>query len=100
MKAVNRSHIIILQGFSSQVLPKWLGLDAKTSSRSFAWQSIVKAKNLIQSGLLWRVGDGNQIKDFEDRWLPGEEPTKVISPSNSTSAEWTVSRLLDPNGAS
>ena len=43
--------------------------------------------------------DGKQVKIFGDRWLPGEEPTKVISPLNSITADWTVSRLLDPNGA-
>ena len=49
--------------------------------------------------MLWRVGDGKQIEIFEDRWLPGEEPTKVISPSNTISTEWTVSRLLNSDGA-
>ena len=43
--------------------------------------------------------DGKQVKIFGDRWLPGEEPTKVISPLNSITADWTVSRLLDLNGA-
>ena len=32
--------------------------------------------------------------------MPGEETTKVISPSNSILVEWTVSRLLNLNGAS
>ena len=30
--------------------------------------------------------------------MPGEETTKVISPSNSILVEWTVSRLLNLNG--
>ena len=37
-------------------------------------------------------------KFFGERWLPGEEPAKVISPSNSISTDWTVSRLLVSNG--
>ena len=73
-------------------------MDAKPSLGSSAWQSIVKAIPLIKLSMLWRVGDGKQIKIFRERWLPGEEPAKVISPLNSISTDWIVSRLLDPNG--
>ncbi|XP_075655679.1 uncharacterized protein LOC142625834 [Castanea sativa] len=85
--------------FHAKYFPNGSVLDAKPSVGSYAWQSIVKAKNLVKSGLLWRVGDGKQIKIFEDRWLPGEEPTKVISPPNTILVEWTMSRLLNPNVA-
>ena len=74
-------------------------MDAKPSSGSYAWQSIVKALPLIKSCMLRRVGDGKQIKFFGERWLPVEEPAKVISPLNSISTDWTVSRLLVLNGA-
>ena len=84
--------------FSSKYFPNGSILDAKPSSGSYAWQSIVKAIPLIKSSMLWRVGDGKQIKIFGERWLPGEEPAKVISPSSSIIVDWTVSMLLDPNG--
>ena len=86
--------------FSAKYFPNGSVLVAKSSLGSYAWQSIVKAIPLVKSGMLWRVGDGKQIKIFRERWLPGEEPAKVISPSNSISAEWIVSTLLDSNGAS
>lgn len=85
--------------FRVKYFPNGSVLDAKPSMRSYAWQSIVKAKNLVKSGLLWRIGDGKQKKIFEDRWLPRKEPAKVISPLNTISVEWTVSRLLNPDGA-
>ena len=86
--------------FSAKYFPNGLVLVAKSSSGSYAWQSIVKAIPLVKLGMLWRVGDGKQIKIFGERWLPGEELAKEISPSNSIYAEWIVSRLLDSNGAS
>ena len=52
--------------FRAKYFPNGSVLDAKPSSGSYAWQSIVKAKKLVQSGLLWRVGDGKQIKIFGD----------------------------------
>ena len=85
--------------FSSKFFPNGSVLDAKPSSGSYAWQSIVKAIPLIKSGMLWRVGDGKQIKIFGERWLPGEEPAKVVSPSSSSTIDWTVNLLMDPNGA-
>lgn len=82
--------------FRAKYFPSGSVLDAKPSSRSYAWQSIVKAKKLVQLGLLWRLGDGKQIKIYGDRWLPGKEPAKVVSPLNSISVEWSVSSLLNP----
>ena len=73
-------------------------LDAKPSSGSYAWQSIVKAKKPVQMGMLWRIADGKQIKIYGERWLPREELAKILSPSNSDTVEWTVSKLLDPCG--
>ena len=73
--------------FSSKFFPNGSILDAKPSSGSYAWQSIVKAIPLVKYGMLWRVGDGKQIKIFGERWLPGEEPAKVVSPSSSSTVD-------------
>ena len=89
---------LFYQVFQAKYFPNCSILDAKLSSGSYIWQSIVKAKKLVQSSLLWKVGDGKQIKILWDRWLPREEPAKVISPLNSILTEWTVSRLLDLSG--
>uniref|UniRef100_A0A2N9IQD1 CCHC-type domain-containing protein n=1 Tax=Fagus sylvatica TaxID=28930 RepID=A0A2N9IQD1_FAGSY len=39
---------------------------------SFAWRSILKTKDLIKSGLNWRVGDGTQIPIKGSNWLLDE----------------------------
>ena len=75
-------------------------MDAKPSLGSYAWQSIVKTIPLVKSSMLWRVGDGKQIKIVGERWLPGEEPAKVVSPSSSSTIDWIVNLLMDSNGAS
>ena len=73
-------------------------MDAKPSLGSYAWQSIVKTIPLVKSSMLWRVGDGKQIKIVGERWLPGEEPAKVVSPSSSSTIDWIVNLLMDSNG--
>jgi len=45
-------------------------LDAKLGSRpSFVWRSILKAKSILQTGMGWRVGNGEDIKIWKDVWL-------------------------------
>ena len=85
--------------FNSKFFPNGSVMDAKPSLGSYAWQSIVKTIPLVKSSMLWRVGDGKQIKIFGERWLPGEEPAKVVSPSSSSTIDWTVNLLMDPNGS-
>lgn len=40
--------------------------EAKSSSGSFAWKSILWARHLIEKGAQWRVGDGQSIRIFQD----------------------------------
>ena len=43
---------LFYQVFQAKYFPNFSILDAKPSSRSYVWQSIVKVKKLIQTGLL------------------------------------------------
>ena len=43
-------------------------LDASSRRRgSYAWQSIMKARDIIINGACWRVGDGSKIKIWNHR---------------------------------
>lgn len=68
--------------FSVKYIPSGSVFDAKVALESYAWQSIVKARNLIQSGLLWRVRNGMKINIYKDRWLPEGDSSCVISLKN------------------
>ena len=39
----------------------------------------MRARKVIVMGAKWRVGDGQSIKVFEDKWLPGLS-AKVFRP--------------------
>jgi hypothetical protein len=46
-------------------------LQAKVGSRpSFAWRSILAARDLFKEGILWRIGDGKSVAIWKDRWIP------------------------------
>jgi hypothetical protein len=38
---------------------------------SATWRAIVAGREALSTGLIKRVGDGTQIRTWEDRWIPG-----------------------------
>ena len=63
---------------------------------SFAWKSIMSAQEVVKKGMRWRVGDGNDIKIWSDKWLPPPSLYKVVSTKNTLGAEAKVCELIDP----
>jgi hypothetical protein len=37
---------------------------------SYTWRSILKGVSLLKEGLVWRIGDGKNIRIWRDNWLP------------------------------
>ena len=68
------------------------------SSASYAWKSIIKERDVIKHGAIWRIGDGNSIHIWGDRWLPQKHSPLVLSPQVHELAEAKVNRLIDEDG--
>jgi hypothetical protein len=61
-RLMHSTNSLLYKVFSAKFFPNDNILEASEKTRrSFAWRSILKAKELIQSSLNWRVGDGTQI---------------------------------------
>uniref|UniRef100_A0A2N9J5Z6 RNase H type-1 domain-containing protein n=1 Tax=Fagus sylvatica TaxID=28930 RepID=A0A2N9J5Z6_FAGSY len=72
---------LIFKVFSAKFFPTGNILEASTKTKgSFAWRSILKAKDLILKGTSWRVGDGTQICIKNTNWLLDEGHRRIISP--------------------
>ncbi|XP_042969022.1 uncharacterized protein LOC122301695 [Carya illinoinensis] len=67
------------------------------ASDSFVWRSFLSARHVLMEGMLWRVGDGTQIKVWKDKWLPSPSTFKVQSPVRILNAEATVAELINPD---
>ena len=67
----------------------------KNNLGSFAWKSILKARDIIRRGAKWGVGNGRNIKVFEDQWLPCGGSGRVISPPGIHDPEMKVATLID-----
>ena len=67
--------------FKARFFPNGSILDAReSSSASYAWKSILKGRDVISRGAVWRVGDGKQIRILGENWLPFKTRAKVTSP--------------------
>ncbi|KAL0004508.1 hypothetical protein SO802_012069 [Lithocarpus litseifolius] len=62
---------------------------------SYTWRSLISAQNLVIEGMQWRVGNGANIKIWQDKWLPGVSSHKVLSPRLFLSADMNVADLID-----
>ncbi|XP_040996027.1 uncharacterized protein LOC121242200 [Juglans microcarpa x Juglans regia] len=55
-------------------------LEAKVGTGpSFAWRGIHASLRLLKEGLIWRVGNGQQVNIWLDKWLPFSPPYKIQS---------------------
>ncbi|XP_057422210.1 uncharacterized protein LOC130716023 [Lotus japonicus] len=65
---------------------------------SYAWSSIQKTSWMFDEGCCWRVGDGKNVRIWEDNWLPTGPP---LSYRQDVAAEHNlrlVADLLLPSG--
>ncbi|KAJ1387738.1 Ribonuclease H-like superfamily [Sesbania bispinosa] len=44
---------------------------------SWSWASILQGRKVLIKGGIWRVGDGQQINIFKNRWLPQGKPKLI-----------------------
>ena len=69
-------------------------MEAK-KSKFGRWKSIIKGREVIRRGGVWRVGDGQSIRIWRDNWLPVKQKPMIISPNLHTDPDATVSNFID-----
>ncbi|XP_017635845.1 uncharacterized protein LOC108477876 [Gossypium arboreum] len=80
---------LLAKVFKARYYPHSNVLSARIGSYpSFTWRSICSAKELIKDGLLWRIGNGEDVNIWNDPWLPGPGNNRLSVQSISTT--WTT----------
>ncbi|XP_075665130.1 uncharacterized protein LOC142634749 [Castanea sativa] len=93
-RLVHEEHSLFYKVFKAKYFPHGSIFEAKVSFGSFAWQSILKSRHLIEMGARWRVGDGQHVRIFTDKWLLNGEGV-LSSSSGELHPEATVSKLIN-----
>nr|POF00809.1 hypothetical protein CFP56_73998 [Quercus suber] len=85
LKSANEAH-----SFIEEIIK-----DTMSIVGSYAWQSILKARPVVQKGMLWRIGDGSRVRVFHDKWIPGVFPLKAAAQNQEFVDDSTVSSLIN-----
>jgi len=83
--------------FKSRYFP-WSNISrARTGyTPSYAWRSLLHARDLVENGAQWVVGNGRSIQIFKDNWVIGLHPTKLHWPAGELDHDAVVEELMDP----
>lgn len=61
---------------------------------SYVWRSIMAARETVERGSRWCIGDGRTVEIWRDRWIPISDNFKVISPKGSDGELVKVTQLI------
>uniref|UniRef100_A0A803PEK7 Reverse transcriptase domain-containing protein n=1 Tax=Cannabis sativa TaxID=3483 RepID=A0A803PEK7_CANSA len=90
-------HSLLSKVLKTRYFPNSSILEAVPGHRpSFSWRSIMWGCALFKQGLIWKVGNGLNIRTLEDHWLPGSR-FKTYSTSSPPSP--FLSFFISPSGS-
>ena len=87
---------LVAQIMKAKYYPDCSTLEAPLGKKpSFAWRSIQGTCNVVREGLIWRVGNGEKIRIWTDKWIWSPSTYKVQSPPSVLDPDATVSSLIN-----
>jgi hypothetical protein len=97
-RILKNPHSLLYRVLKSKYFPNSSFLDAKIlHNPSYAWRSILGAREIIYLGSRWRVGTGEKILIWQDRWIPTRSTFKVQSSVKILPEDSTVDALIFPD---
>lgn len=54
------------------------------SDMSYTWRSILRGIELLKKGVVWRVGNGENLNIWSDPWMPTDWTRRPITPRGAT----------------
>lgn len=76
--------------------PQGSVLEAKVGNKpSYAWRSIQSTGGLVKELLFWRIGNGNGVRIWGEKWLSLSASYMIYSPPRMLAADALVHELID-----
>ncbi|CAN0919889.1 Uncharacterized mitochondrial protein AtMg00310 [Linum grandiflorum] len=63
---------------------------------SFIWRSLMSAQDLVWQGSRWRIGNGDSVRIWGDKWLPTLPDFYIPSAPSGLPVNAKVSEPIDP----
>ena len=96
-RLLHNKNSLFYRVFKANFFPNCTIMEAKEGhGGSYAWKGILKGRKVIQRGAKWRVGNGNSIKLWGDKWLPSLTTASLQGPLPAELQDATVSSLINP----
>lgn len=61
---------------------------------SYCWRSILQEVELVKEGMIWQVGDGDNLNNWKDPWIPRHFSRTSMTPRGANLIT-RVSELID-----
>ena len=82
--------------FKSKIFPDCSVMEAREPRNiSYAWRSILRGRDVIKRRAAWRIGSGNLVHIWSNKWLPGKFNDKIILPPIARENTTMVSSIID-----
>ena len=80
-RLLHNTDSLLYKVFKSKYFPNCSILDDEVKTKgSYAWQSILKARQVVRLGARWRIGIGESVIVRNDEWLPTQHVSCIITP--------------------
>ena len=95
----NMESFYSIKSSKAKFFPNCSVLDSEVKlTGSYAWQSILKARTVVQWGSAWCIGDGRQVRIRGDKWLPDLHSSRILFPQTNLPNNALVCSLIDDDG--
>ena len=64
---------------------------------SLVWRSILEGRALLEEGIRWKIGSGNQVRVWKDPWLPMPSTFRPVLQNLFLAETMTVADLILPH---
>ncbi|CAN1763719.1 Putative ribonuclease H protein At1g65750 [Linum perenne] len=88
---------LVTKIFKARYFPRWDFLSAPPGhGPSYVWQSIRRSQQVVGRGSRWRVGNGSNIRVWDDHWLRNGDNLGITTARDDTLEGLKVCDLLIP----
>ena len=95
-RLLHNTNSLFYKVFKSKFFPNCSIMEAKEGyGGSYAWRSILKGREVIRRRVTWRVGNGESIKLWGDKWLPSLQSPSLQTPLTIELQNAKVSSLIN-----
>ena len=98
LRLLHNKSSLFYKVFKARLFPNSSIMEA-TDSRlgSYAWKSILRGRDIIKRGAIWRIGSGEKINIWQQRWLPRKHLPRQPMCRLENFENCMVDLLIDPN---